>query len=227
MEREFVGHKHPSARLVRPRLVNSSRCNAQAPCCVEALLLGVSVVGFIVGSKWGGCGLMAIIQSSGVLPGKEGKRRQISCQSTRPSPTPIPSLSPTAANDQWMTKQDKSHLCRKFSVHFVSTSPHGGCKLLLIRWVASIISNIWVLIIAKCILFDGTFNGHLPSPSSQPHLCRLMKQIFPDILRVVCLVVREASNICQPRKISETVCALCLQLIILALNNFATGSGER
>ena len=113
------------------------------------------------------------------------------------------------------------------SVHFVSTSPHGGCKLLLIRWVASLISNIWVLIIAKCILFDGTFNGHLPSPSSQPHLCRLMKQIFRDISSVVCLVVREASNICQPRKISETVCALCLQLIISALNNFETGFGER
>ena len=137
------------------------------------------------------------------------------------------SLSPTAANDQWMTQKDKSHLCRKISVHFVSTSPHGGCKLLLIRWVASLISNIWVLIIAKCILFDGTFNGHLPSPSSQPHLCRLMKQIFRDISSVVCLVVREASNICQPRKISETVCALCLQLIISALNNFATGFGER
>ena len=159
--------------------------------------------------------------------GSEGKRRQISCQSTRPRPPHIPPLSSTAANDQWMTQKDKSHLCRKISVHFVSTSPHGGCKLLLIRWVASLISNIWVLIIAKCILFDGTFNGHLPSPSSQPHLCRLMKQIFRDISHVVCLVVRGASNICQPRKISETVCALCLQLIISALNNFATGFGER
>ena len=163
MEREFVGHKHPSARLVCPRLVNSSRCNAEAPCCAEALLLGVSVVGFKVGSKWGGCGLMAIIQSSGVLPGKEAKEREDKFLASLPDqvhPIYPLSLSPTAANDQWMTKQDKSHLCRKFSVHFVSTSPHGGCKLLQIRWVASIISNIWVLIIAKCILFDGTFNGH-------------------------------------------------------------------
>ena len=130
-------------------------------------------------------------------------------------------------NDQWPMNDPTGHI----SVHFVSTSPHGGCKLLLIRWVASIISNIWVLIIAKCILFDGTFNGHhkrwKPSPSSQPHLCRLMKQIFRDISHVVCLVVRGASNICQPRKISETVCALCLQLIISALNNFETGFGER
>ena len=62
---------------------------ATLPCCAEAFLSG----GFIVGSKWGGCGLMAIIQSSGVLPGKEGKRRQISCQSTRPRPPHIPSLS--------------------------------------------------------------------------------------------------------------------------------------
>ena len=75
------------------QLKSLQRSGSQAPCCVEALLLGVSVVGFIAGSKWGGCGLMAIIQSSGVLPGKEGKRRQISCQSTRPGPPHIPSLS--------------------------------------------------------------------------------------------------------------------------------------
>ena len=129
MEREFVDHKHPSARLVCPRLVNSSRCNAQAPCCVEALLLGVSVVGFIVGSKWGGCGLMAIIQSSGVLPGKEGKRRQISCQSTRPGPPHIPPLSlplPLMTNE-WPNRTYRIY-AGKFPSILCQRVPMGGMQ---------------------------------------------------------------------------------------------------